>query len=71
VFFLPCCSFIEKEGSITNSGRWAQWRYQAINPIGETKSDADIINELMFYVKSLYEKEGGTFPEPNLQLNWD
>jgi formate dehydrogenase major subunit len=71
VFFLPCCSFIEKEGSITNSGRWAQWRYQAINPIGETKSDADIINELMFYVKSLYEKEGGTFPEPILQLNWD
>ena len=27
VFFLPCCVSIEKEGSISNSGRWMQWRY--------------------------------------------
>ena len=71
VFFLPCCSFIEKKGSITNSGRWAQWRYKAIDPIGETKSDADIINELMYHVMSLYKEEGGIFPEPILQLNWN
>ena len=71
VFLLPCCSFIEKEGSITNSGRWAQWRYKAIEPLGETKSDADIINELMYHVKTLYEKEVGAFPEPIVQLNWN
>jgi formate dehydrogenase major subunit len=27
VFFLPCAVAIEKEGSISNSGRWMQWRY--------------------------------------------
>ncbi len=71
VFFLPCCSSVEKEGSITNSGRWAQWRYKAIDPIGETKPDADIINELYFRLVKLYEKEGGAYPDPILNLSWN
>ena len=71
VFFLPCASFVEKEGSITNSGRWAQWRYKAIDPIGDTKPDAEIINELYYRVLKLYEKEGGVCPEPILNLSWD
>ncbi len=71
VFFLPCCSFVEKEGSITNSGRWAQWRYKAIEPQGSSKPDSDIINELYFRVKSLYEKEGGVYPEPITKLSWE
>jgi formate dehydrogenase major subunit len=28
VFFLPCAVSMEKEGSISNSGRWMQWRYK-------------------------------------------
>src|SRR5208337_682848 len=48
VFMLPCCSSVEKEGSISNSGRWAQWRYKAISPIGQSKPDGEIINELYF-----------------------
>jgi len=53
VFFLPCCSSVEKEGSITNSGRWAQWRTAAIPPIDQTKPDAEIVNELYYRVKKL------------------
>jgi formate dehydrogenase major subunit len=53
VFMLPCCSSMEKEGSISNSGRWAQWRYKAIEPIGQSWPDAEIINELFFKVKPL------------------
>src|SRR5512138_3403355 len=34
VFMLPAASSVEKEGSISNSGRWAQWRYAAIEPVG-------------------------------------
>ncbi len=34
VFMLPCAAFMEKEGSITNSGRWMQWRNKAANPPG-------------------------------------
>jgi formate dehydrogenase major subunit len=42
VFMLPCCSSVEKEGSLTNSSRLAQWRYKAVEPIGQSKPDADI-----------------------------
>jgi formate dehydrogenase major subunit len=71
VFMLPCASSVEKEGSLSNSGRWAQWRYKAIDPIGQSKPDADIANELYFRVKGLYRKEGGKFPEPILNLTWN
>jgi formate dehydrogenase major subunit len=71
VFFLPCASSVEKEGSISNSGRWAQWRYKAIDPIGESKPDAEIMNELQFRVKALYQKEGGKYPAPLMNLTWN
>ena len=71
VFFLPASSSVEKEGSISNSGRWAQWRYKAIEPIGQSKPDSDIMNELYFRVKNLYQKQGGKFPEPIVKLTWN
>ncbi len=71
VFMLPCCSSVEKEGSISNSGRWAQWRYKAIPPIGQSKPDSDIMNELFFRVKKLYARKGGAFPAPILNLTWN
>jgi formate dehydrogenase major subunit len=43
VFMLPCAASLEKEGSITNSGRMMQWRYKAVNPPGEAKPDAEIM----------------------------
>jgi formate dehydrogenase-N alpha subunit len=71
VFFLPCCASMEKEGSITNSGRWAQWRYKAQDPRGQSRPDSEIMNDLFFRVKSLYEKEGGAYPDPVIKLAWD
>lgn len=71
VFMLPACFSVEKEGSITNSGRLAQWRYKAIEPIGQSKSDSDIMNELFIRVKKLYETQGGKFPDPIVNLTWD
>jgi formate dehydrogenase major subunit len=62
---------VEKEGSISNSGRWAQWRYKAIDPIGQSKPDAEIMNELQFRVKELYKKEGGKYPAPIVNLTWN
>jgi anaerobic selenocysteine-containing dehydrogenase len=46
VYMLPAAASIEKEGSISNSGRWAQWRYAAAEPPGEAMDDLSIINEL-------------------------
>ncbi|OGR18103.1 MAG: formate dehydrogenase-N subunit alpha [Desulfobacterales bacterium GWB2_56_26] len=71
VFMLPCCSSMEKQGSIANSGRWAQWRYKAVEPIGQSMPDAEIINELFFKVKELYKKEGGAYPDPIVNLAWE
>jgi formate dehydrogenase major subunit len=71
VFMLPCAASCEKEGSITNSGRWMQWRYKAVEPPGESRPDGEIISDLVFKLKQLYKEEGGVFPEPILKLTWD
>jgi len=71
VFQLPCAAFLEKEGSISNSGRWMQWRYKAANPPGVAKPDGDIMYELFKKVRALYEKDKGAFSEPILNLKWD
>ena len=70
VFFLPACVSVEKEGSITNSGRWMQWRYQGPKPLGNSLPDGDIILELGNKIKEIYA-EGGIFPEPIRNLKWD
>jgi formate dehydrogenase major subunit len=70
VFMLPCASSIEKEGSIANSSRLMQWRYKAINPVGQSLPDGDIMSELFFKVKELYEKKGGPLKEAIALLTW-
>ena len=47
VFLLPAAASVEKEGSVVNSGRWAQWRYKAADPPGQAKSDAWIVTRLI------------------------
>ncbi len=72
VFFLPCAVSVEKEGSITNSGRWMQWRYKAVEPRGEAWPDGEIIVELMNRLKELYKQDKkAIFPEPILNVKWD
>ncbi len=71
VFMLPCAASFEKEGSITNSSRWMQWRYKAVNPPGQAMPDLEIIHELFMKVRKLYKEKGGTFPEPLLNLSWN
>ncbi|MBU0479402.1 formate dehydrogenase-N subunit alpha, partial [bacterium] len=70
VFFLPCYTSVEKEGSITNSGRWMQWRYAASKPPRGCKGDGDIMVELFEKVRALYESDG-KFPEPIKNFRWD
>ena len=70
VFFLPCAVSVEKEGSITNSGRWMQWRYKAADPPGQAWPDGQILIKLGDKLKDLYQKDG-VFPEPILNLKWD
>ncbi len=71
VFQLPCAASMEKEGSISNSGRLMQWRYKAANPPGEAKPDGDIMYELFKKVRALYEKDKGVLTDPIVNLKWD
>jgi len=69
---LPCATSVEKEGSITNSGRWMQWRYKAANPPAEALPDGQILMKLGKAVQYLYKKDkNAVFPEPIVNLKWD
>jgi formate dehydrogenase major subunit len=70
VYRLPCAGFAEKDGSMTNSSRWLQWKNVALPPPGEARLDQDIIAQLFLKVRALYQKEGGKFPDPILKLTW-
>jgi formate dehydrogenase major subunit len=70
VYRLPCAGFAEKDGSMTNSARWVTWKYAAVPPPGEARLDQDIVAQLFLKVRDLYKKEGGTFPDPILNLSW-
>ncbi len=70
VFLLPSAQRAEKEGSITNSGRWQLWHYKACEPMGESRSMGAMYVDIINHVRRLYTKENGTFPEPLLSLDW-
>jgi formate dehydrogenase major subunit len=70
VFQLPSTCFAEDDGSLTNSGRWMQWHWPGATPPGEAKRDTWIMAQLYLRLKELYQKEGGAFADPILNLDW-
>ena len=64
MLFFPSTHWIEKYGSFTNSGRWAQWKRKALHAPGEAKDDNWILAKLYLRLRDLYQEEGGTLPEP-------
>jgi len=70
VYRLPCAGFAEKDGSMTNSARWLQWKNVAVPPPGQARLDQDIVAQIFLRVRELYQKEGGKFPDPILNLTW-
>ena len=76
VFLLPMASSVEKEGSVSNSGRWAQWRYKAQNPPGVAIPDLDFVNNLFFAIRKRYEEDVKAgkkvaLPDPILKASWN
>jgi formate dehydrogenase major subunit len=70
VYRLACAGFAEKDGSMTNSARWLQWKNVAVPTPGECRLDQDIVSDIFLKVRELYKKEGGKFPDPILNLTW-
>ena len=71
VFLLPSAISFEKEGSVTNSGRWMQWRYKAVDPPGQAKTTGDILTELIWRLKKIYAQKKGKSQEAIMNLSWD
>ena len=71
VLYPPSSHWIERDGSFTNSGRWAQWKEKAIDPPLGVRSDTWILSELFWRVKELYQAEGGAYDDPIQHLTWD
>jgi len=71
VFLLPAACSVERDGSLTNSGRLVQWRYKAVDAPGDAIPDGEMVNRLMAEIRALYAKEGGKCPEPVLNVKWD
>lgn len=70
VFMLPAASSYEKEGTVSNSGRWMQYRWKAIEPKGESLPDLEIVHMLATRIKKLYEGENTPQAKPIQALNW-
>ena len=70
VFRLPALASVEKEGSISNSGRWVQWRYKGGDGPGEAMDDLYIVHTLQNAVRKLYAKKGGKHAQALTKLNW-
>src|SRR6201993_630523 len=53
VIMLPAAFFMEKNGTITNSGGMVQWRHAAVKPPGQAKSDGEIVDLVFRTVRDL------------------
>ena len=72
VFLFPAADSMEKEGGVSNSGRWLQWRYQVVKPHGDARSDLWYVNRLALELKKLYKEDANAvLPEPIININWN
>jgi formate dehydrogenase major subunit len=71
VFFLPAAAAPEKEGSLTNTQRLLQWHDKAIDPLGDSRSDAWFLYNLGRRLKALYANSTDPRDQPLLHLTWD
>jgi formate dehydrogenase major subunit len=71
VFLLPAAGPLEKEGSFTNSHRLLQWKHKAIEPLGDSRSDAWYMYELGKRLKKLYAGSTAAKDLPMVNLVWD
>jgi len=70
VFLLPAAFFMEKQGTITNSGAMVQWRYKAVPPPGQAKPDGEIVDAVYRRVRELLKDSNDPKDEIVKQSFW-
>jgi formate dehydrogenase major subunit len=53
VILLPAAFFMEKSGTISNSGGMVQWRHAAVKPPGQAKPDGEIVDLVFRKIRDL------------------
>jgi len=71
VFLLPAVGSFEKEGSVTNSSRWSQWRYKAVDGPGDAMDDLWMLDQLAKRLMKLYATEGGPSAGSIADMDWN
>ena len=59
VILLPAAFFMEKNGTISNSGGMVQWRHAAVKPPGQARPDGEIVDQVFRAVRDLVQRLEG------------
>jgi formate dehydrogenase major subunit len=70
VLLLPAAFFMEKNGSISNSGGMVQWRYAAVKPPGQAKPDGEIWDYVYRRVRDLVHESREPKDEILQKASW-
>ncbi|SNS89850.1 formate dehydrogenase major subunit [Geodermatophilus saharensis] len=71
VFFIPAASHVEKDGTFTQTQRMLQWRFKAIEPPGDCRSDLWFYYHLGRILRERLKDSTDPRDRPLLDLTWD
>lgn len=64
---LPGTVLVERSGSITNTGRWVQWRWKAVDPPGQCRDELSVLTELFKRIRMALKREGVLLPSERFE----
>jgi formate dehydrogenase major subunit len=70
VFLLPAAFFMEKNGTITNSGGLIQWRHAAVKPPGKSLPDGEVVDYVFRRVRDLVHESRDSKDEAVKKAVW-
>jgi formate dehydrogenase major subunit len=59
---LPGTTQVERDGSLTNTGRWIQWRWKSVDPPGECRQELTYLTELYQNIRATLKTNGIKLP---------
>jgi formate dehydrogenase major subunit len=71
VFFLPAATHVEKEGTFTNTQRLLQWRFKAVEPPADCRSDLWFMYHLGRRIRERLATSTEPRDRPVQALTWD
>jgi formate dehydrogenase major subunit len=70
VFLLPAAFFMEKNGTISNSGGLIQWRHAAVKPPGKALPDGEVVDYVFRRVRDLVHESRDPRDEIIKKASW-